>query len=442
MKESDNTKVSFLVNENRDKGSKLPQGERGKMERLKKPLIFVLMTVVCAGCLYLIFQPGDQEKNNYAGLNDAVPQATDAGLQTDKQKAYETQLMEQKKQEERSALASLSDYWKQDKAGKDDQGFPEQEPGPGAYNGRPHHREDDALISYKNAQNALGSFYRDNGSEAEDLRRQVEELREELAQRDAAPPENNIDNQLALMEKSYQMAAKYLPAGSGATATPKADSAAAASSINSATPTVAFTPVRSGVVSALYRELTDSAFLDRLSGDRHYDFNTAGIGGIPRASQAKNSVLACVEQTQVVMAGSDVPLRLLEPAAIAGMLLPTGTALTAHAKLESGRLQLRVNSVELEGHIAAVDITIYGLDGQQGLVLPYSPEQNALTEIASNMAQTSGTSIMMTRSAGQQIAGDLGRGLVQGVSGYFSKKIRTVKVTLKAGLQVLLVAKK
>jgi hypothetical protein len=67
---------------------------------------------------------------------------------------------------------------------------------------------------------------------------------------------------------------------------------------------------------------------------------------------------------------------------------------------------------------------------------------NALTEIASNMSQTSGTSIMMTRSAGQQLTGDLGRGVIQGVSDYFSKKIRTPKVTLKAGHQVFLVSKK
>ena len=115
--------------------------------------------------------------------------------------------------------------------------------------------------------------------------------------------------------------------------------------------------------------------------------------------------------------------------------------LTATAKFLNGRLQLKVTSVELEGNIIPVDITIYDIDGQQGLYVPYSPEMNALTEIAANMSQTSGTSIMMTRSAGQQVAGDLSRGVVQGVSGYFSKKVRTPKVTLKAGHQVFLVSK-
>jgi hypothetical protein len=39
------------------------------------------------------------------------------------------------------------------------------------------------------------------------------------------------------------------------------------------------------------------------------------------------------------------------------------------------------------------------------------------------------------------MAGDLSRGVVQGVSGYFSKKVRTPKVTVKAGHQIFLVSK-
>ena len=58
------------------------------------------------------------------------------------------------------------------------------------------------------------------------------------------------------------------------------------------------------------------------------------------------------------------------------------------------------------------------------------------------MSQTGGTSLMLTQNAGQQIAADLSRGVVQGISGYFSKKVRTPKVSLKAGHQVFLVSKK
>ena len=47
-------------------------------------------------------------------------------------------------------------------------------------------------------------------------------------------------------------------------------------------------------------------------------------------------------------------------------------------------------------------------------------------------------SINISTDAGAQIASDLGKGVIQGVSGYVAKKMRTVKVTLKAGHRLLL----
>jgi conjugative transposon TraM protein len=132
----------------------------------------------------------------------------------------------------------------------------------------------------------------------------------------------------------------------------------------------------------------------------------------------------------------------LEPAQTPNRAIAQGTILTAHTKFQAGRLQLKVTSMELDGNIIPADITIYDLDGQEGLYVPYSPEMNALTEMAGNMSQTSGTSLMLTQSAGQQVAADLSRGVVQGVSGYFSKKVRTPKIILKAGHQLFLVSKK
>ena len=41
-------------------------------------------------------------------------------------------------------------------------------------------------------------------------------------------------------------------------------------------------------------------------------------------------------------------------------------------------------------------------------------------------------------NAGAQLASDLGKGLIQGTSQYIAKKMRTVKVHLKAGYKVML----
>lgn len=445
MKENEK-RVSILVEEgDQSKASNLLDDKKNSKDRLKKPLIFGLMAIVFLGCMYLIFKPSkDKKEVENIGLNDAVPQATGAGMPDSKGKAYEQEMLEQKDQEKRNALTTLSDYWNADSSSanaKSEEDFAEEEESNGYGGGRNSGRYGNpALNSYRNTQSTLGSFYNNDNAETMELRRQLDELKEKLADKDVPRP-TTVDDQLALMEKSYQMAAKYLPQGntSNGEATPSNGTASGASTANQKEHFVSFTPTRKNTVSALYREPTDSEFLNDINQTKNRGFYTAGSP--EQVVQPKNSIKACVHDAQTVVGETGVRLRLLEPAKTPNRTIPKGTIVTANAKFQGGRLQLKVTSVELEGNIIPVDITIYDLDGQQGLYVPYSPEMNALTEMAGNMSQTGGTSVMLTQNAGQQVAADLSRGVVQGISGYFAKKVRTPKVTLKAGHQVFLVSK-
>lgn len=445
MKENEK-RVSILVEEGDQVGtSNLPEDKKNNKEKLKKPLIFGLMAIVFVGCMYLIFKPSkDKKEIENIGLNDAVPQATGAGMPDSKGKAYEQEMLEQKEQEKRNALATLSDYWNTDEKEPPIDEFPEEDESninnaggrnSGRYGGNP------ALSSYRNMQSTLGNFYQDDNAETTALRKQLDELKEQLADRNVPKP-TTVDDQLALMEKSYQMAAKYLPTNTGTNtgeAAPTDGTGSGASGANQKEHFVAFTPARKNTVSALYREPTDSEFLENWSETRNRGFYTAGSA--EQVVQPKNSIKACVHDAQTVVGETGVRLRLLEPAKTPSRTIPQGTIVTANAKFQGGRLQLKITSIELEGNIILVDITIYDLDGQPGLYVPYSPEMNVLTEMAGNMSQTGGTSVMLTQNAGQQVAADLSRGVVQGISGYFAKKVRTPKVTLKAGHQVFLVSK-
>ena len=109
---------------------------------------------------------------------------------------------------------------------------------------------------------------------------------------------------------------------------------------------------------------------------------------------------------------------------------------------------------------------MFDTDGQKGLSVPSSMEQEAFNEAMANIGSGLGTSISFTQNAGQQVAMDVTRGLMQGASsisftqnagqqvamdvtrglmqgasGYLAKKFRTVKVKLKAGYKVMLYAK-
>src|SRR5690606_39371476 len=107
-----NNKIRFLFGkkETKNEMDATQEGAQNKIDKLKKPIMYALMGVVFVGCMHLIFKPSSNSDTvQEMGLNDAVPQASDAGLQSDKQKAYEQELLEQKMQDKRNTLLSLSD---------------------------------------------------------------------------------------------------------------------------------------------------------------------------------------------------------------------------------------------------------------------------------------------------------------------------------------------
>ena len=439
MKENENKKNTvFVTDGTHNKTSDvLLESSLNKRDKFKKPLIFALMGIVFLGCMYLIFKPSEnRKKDEDIGLNDSVPQATDNGLQDDKEKAYEEAILEQKNLEKRNSLLSLSDYWKEDDI---DSTTPVLSEDRNEASNNILGNTNSSLDSYRNAQNAVGTFYQNDNSETLQLRKQLNELKEQLVKKNETAIDP-VESQLELMEKSYQMAAKYLPTNGVSGEQPKEQKAALSGSSNQKETFVPFVPASKNVVSSLHRIHTDSTFIANWSENYNREFYT--VGKMEQQIQPKNSIRAVVQQTQLVTDESSVRLRLLEPAKIGNHIISQGTVLTANSKFQQGRVQMKITSIEQQGNIIPVTIIVYGLDGQEGLFVPYSPEMSAFKEMAANMGQTSGSSIMMTNSAGQQIVGDLSRGLVQGVSGYFSKKMRTPKVTLKAGHQVFLVSKK
>ena len=111
----------------------------------------------------------------------------------------------------------------------------------------------------------------------------------------------------------------------------------------------------------------------------------------------------------------------------------------AISRMRNGeRLTVKVSAVQHGGAVVPVDLSVYDTNGNEGIPVPGSEELNAVKEIAANMGAGMGSSITITDDAGSQLLSDLGRSAIQGVSQYVSKKMRSVKVTLKAGYSVLL----
>ena len=251
---------------------------------------------------------------------------------------------------------------------------------------------------------------------------------------------SSMEEQVALLEKSYELAAKYQNGKSNArqSAQPEGTETSAKADERSmkAEPV---SGVRPAVVSALPQPMTDSAFIADYAGERNYGFHTAI--GTAEASE-KNTIAACVQGDQTLTDGQTVKLRLLEPMRVSGRTVPRNATLVGSARLQGERLEIGITSLEHQGNIIPVELEVYDNDGQAGIFIPGSMEIDAAKEIGANMGSSLGSSINISTDAGAQLASDLGRGAIQGISQYISKKMRTVKVHLKSGYRVLLYQEK
>ena len=127
---------------------------------------------------------------------------------------------------------------------------------------------------------------------------------------------------------------------------------------------------------------------------------------------------------------------------VGDIIIPANAVVTGSARIMGERLGISVTSIEYAGSIYNVKLNVYDTDGQEGIFIPGSMELNAAKEVAANMGTSMGSSINISSDAKAQLASDLGKGLIQGTSQYIAKKMRTVKVNLKANYRVMLYADK
>ena len=403
-----------------------------QVQQRRKMIVFPLMFLAFAGCMYLIFAPSGKEDVNVesvGGFNADIPLPAEDGIIADKQKAYEQAVISRKQQDK---IQSLQDFgFTLDDDTEEPQEeinlMPEEDPKPQRGGGT------SSRAAYRDINRQLSTFYETPpvDEEKEELKRQVAELTDRLKQQQNATP--TADDQMALLEKSYELAARYMNGGQGQVA-----QVPVTGSIERKPDAVAVQAIRETTVSGLQHPMSDADFIRAYSQPRNYGFNTAVGTGY---AMGKNTVAACIHQDQTLVDGQAVKLRLLEPMQAGNIVVPKNTLVAGTAKVQGERLDILVSSIEYAGNIIPVELAVFDTDGQKGLSVPSSMEQEAFNEAMANIGSGLGTSISFAQSAGQQVAMDVTRGLLQGTSGYLAKKFRTVKVKLKAGYKVMLYAK-
>jgi conjugative transposon TraM protein len=147
----------------------------------------------------------------------------------------------------------------------------------------------------------------------------------------------------------------------------------------------------------------------------------------------QNAVEAVIHETQSIVNGATVKFRLMNDIFINGTKIPKDNFLFGVASLKGERLTIKINSIRYNNSLFPVDLSVYDMDGLIGIYIPGAINRDVAKASADRSMQTLGVA-SLDDSWGAQAAG----AGIEAAKSLLSKKVKLVKVVVKAGYQVLL----
>ncbi len=148
---------------------------------------------------------------------------------------------------------------------------------------------------------------------------------------------------------------------------------------------------------------------------------------------AQNVITAAIDESQILVTGADIKLRLTSDMYIDGTLIPSGSPLTGMASLSGERLRVEITSIRYQTAIYPVRLSVYDVDGVNGIYIPGSIGRDVSKQSA-DQALGEMNVMSLDPSLGAQAA----NAGIQAAKTLMSKKIRLVQVTVKDGYEVFL----
>ncbi|RNL88468.1 conjugative transposon protein TraM [Sinomicrobium pectinilyticum] len=162
-----------------------------------------------------------------------------------------------------------------------------------------------------------------------------------------------------------------------------------------------------------------------------------GLEDFPQENVQQNAVAAVIHETQSLVAGSTVKLRLTQDIYIEGVRIPKGHFIYGTAGISGERLDIAIDGIRYQNSLFPVELQVYSMDGIQGLHIPGAITRKVAKESAGQAVQGFGlTSFDTSLEAHATSAG------IEATRSLLSKKAKRIKVTVKAGDRVLLKDKK
>jgi conjugative transposon TraM protein len=146
-----------------------------------------------------------------------------------------------------------------------------------------------------------------------------------------------------------------------------------------------------------------------------------------------NTIEAVVHENQTLVNGAVVKFRLVNAIYIGGKLVPEGSIVYGTAQLEGERLTVEVNSIRSVKNLFDVKLAVYDIDGLPGIYIPGTITRDVAKQSADNSL-----SVLEMGSLDPSLKAQATAAGVSAAKSLLSRKVKLVKVLVKAGYKVFL----
>lgn len=184
---------------------------------------------------------------------------------------------------------------------------------------------------------------------------------------------------------------------------------------------------------AIYPNQISISLLD--TGKKNATGN-AGFYGTNDNSESEtsdNAIEAIVPENLILVNGAVLKLRLATDIYINGVFIPRNTIVSGIAALDNERLQVEISSIRYNNSLFPVKLEVFDLDGLAGIYIPGAISRDVTKQSADNTLQLMELTTLEPSLKAQAAAAG-----VNTVKSLLSRKVKQVKVMVKAGYKVLL----
>lgn len=150
-------------------------------------------------------------------------------------------------------------------------------------------------------------------------------------------------------------------------------------------------------------------------------------------SKKGNTIQATIHEDQDIVSGSVIKLRLLDSIHVNGVLIPRNRFVYGVATIDDERLKINIASLRYQNSILPVALSAYDLDGLEGLYIP-----GAITRDASKDGVNDAIQSLQVMSLDPSLSAQVADAGMNAAKDLFRKKVKQVRVKVKAGYQLLL----